>query len=251
VVIAAAAGSYFAFFRGKPAANATAATATVKQSPAPSAASATIATAPTQTLAPSPVVTPTATIDTSKVNEEVQKRLTAERARLDALQRAQTATQAPVLGRNTPPAQPQPQPAATQTVAPAPQPVVPAPQPVAPAPQPVAPAPQPEPQPQVQRAQLGELVPPGTEGLNAARISHQALATYPQIARLQRVQGQVIVNALINENGQVTETRVLSSSNGILNDAAVNSVKRSTFTPGTKDGVRVKSWCPVRVDFKL
>ena len=23
------------------------------------------------------------------------------------------------------------------------------------------------------------------------------------------------------------------------------------FTPGTKDGVRVKSWTPVRVDFKL
>ena len=44
---------------------------------------------------------------------------------------------------------------------------------------------------------------------------------------------------------------VLSSASPILNEAAVNSVKRSVFTPGTKDGVRVKSWTPVRVDFKL
>ena len=132
----------------------------------------------------------------------------------------------------------------TQTVAPAPQPVVPAPQPV-------APAPVPAPEPQVQRAQLGELVPSGTEGLNPARISHQAAATYPPIARMQRMQGTVIVNALINENGQVVETKILSSASTILNEAAVQSVRRSTFTPGSKDGVRVKSWTPVRVEFKL
>ena len=76
-------------------------------------------------------------------------------------------------------------------------------------------------------------------------------ATYPPIARMQRMQGTVIVNALINENGQVIDTRILTSASTILNDAAVQSVRRSTFTAGTKDGVRVKSWTPVRVEFKL
>ena len=161
----------------------------------------------------------------------------------------QTGTQAPVLGRTTP--TPAPQPAAvTQTVAPPPAPV-PAPQPIVPAPQPVAPAPAPAPEPQVQRAQLGELVPAGTEGLTPAHMTRQTLATYPPIARMQRIQGSVVVNALVNENGQVIDTRVLTSANPILNEAAVNSVRRSTFSPGTKDGVRVKSWTPVRVDFKL
>src|SRR5262249_53586250 len=159
-----------------------------------------------------------------------------------------TTTQAPVLGRTTPQPQPQPAAVAPQPVAPAPQPVVPAPQP-APVPQPVAPAPAPVPEPQVQRTQLGDLVPAGTDGLSPAHISHQALAIYPPIARMQRIQGTVIVNALINENGQVVETRILSSASSILNDAAVTSVKRSTFTSGTKDGVRVKSWTPVRVEF--
>ena len=63
--------------------------------------------------------------------------------------------------------------------------------------------------------------------------------------------GSVIVNALVNENGQVIDTRILTSASSILNEAALNSVRRSTFAPGTKDGVRVKSWTPVRVDFKL
>jgi TonB family protein len=139
----------------------------------------------------------------------------------------------------------------TQTVAPAPQPVVPAPQPVVPAPQPVAPAPAPVPEPQAPRTQVGDLVPAGTEGLTPAHITRQALATYPPIARMQRIQGSVIISALINENGQVIDTRILTTASSLLNDAAVNSVRRSTFTPGSKDGVRVKSWTPVRVDFKL
>jgi TonB family protein len=254
VVVVAAVGGYFAF-RGKSntAKPSTATAAPVNKTA--SAAPAPVIPAPTATIAPAPgTVAPTSTapaIDANQVNAEVQKRLAAERARLDQLarqQQQQTATQAPVLGRTTP----QPQPAAvTQTVAPAPQPVVPPPQPVAPAPQPVAPAPQPEPQPQVQRAQLGELVASGTEGLAPARIARQAAATYPPIARMQHIQGTVIVNALVNENGQVIDTRVLSSASAILNEAAVQSIRRSSFSPGTKDGVRVKSWTAVRVEFKL
>ena len=129
--------------------------------------------------------------------------------------------------------------------------MIPAPQPVVPAPQPVVPAPAPAPEPQVQRAQVGDLIPAGTEGLNPAHITRQTVATYPPIARMQRIQGSVVVNALINENGQVIDTRVLTSVSSILNESAMNSVRRSAFTPGTKDGVRVKSWTPVRVDFKL
>jgi TonB family protein len=251
VVVIAAAGGYFVF-RGK-----SAAPTTTTAPLTASAARSPIVPAPTSTIAPvtgtAALTTTAPAIDPSKVNEEVQKRLAAERTRLDQLRQQQTTTQAPVLGRTTPPPQPQPAAVATQTVAPAPQPIIPAPQPVVPAPQPVVPAPQPaaQPEPQVQRAQLGDLVPAGTEGLTPAHLTRQAQATYPPIARMQHIQGAVIVNALINENGQVVDTRILTSGSSMLNEAAINSVKRSSFTPGSKDGVRVKSWTPVRVDFKL
>ncbi|MEA2336177.1 MAG: eukaryotic-like serine/threonine-protein kinase, partial [Thermoanaerobaculia bacterium] len=196
-------------------------------------------------------VAPTSTapvIDASKVNEEVAKRMAAEKARIEAAARAQnpaTTTQRPV-------AAPPPQQVATQTVAPSP--VVenrpaPAPQPPAPAPQPVET--RPAPQPEAPRTQVGDLVPAGTPGLTPARITRQAPATYPPIARVQHVQGSVIVSALISETGQVLDTRVVSGPGAVLNEAAQQSIRRSTFSAGEKDGVRVKSWTNVRVDFKL
>jgi protein TonB len=142
---------------------------------------------------------------------------------------------------------------ATQTVAPPP--VVenrpaPVPQPPAPTPQPVAET-RPAPQPEAPRTQVGELVPAGTAGLSPAHITHQAAAIYPPIARMQHVQGSVVIAALISETGQVLETRIVNGAQAVLNDAAQQSIRRSTFSPGEKDGVRVKSWTNVRVDFKL
>jgi TonB family protein len=208
------------------------------------------------TTSTAPVVTtsaPTSTapaIDPSKVNEEVAKRIAAEKARLDQLARTQN-QQTQTAAR--PAAAPPPQQVATQTVAPPP--VVenrpaPVPQPVAPAPQPVVEN-RPAPQPEAPRTQVGELVPAGTPGLTPAHMTHQAAATYPPIARVQHVQGTVIVNVLVSETGQVIDTRVVSGPQAVLNEAAQQSIRRSTFSAGEKDGVRVKSWTTVRVDFKL
>jgi TonB family protein len=188
-------------------------------------------------------------VDTGKVDAEVRKRLEAERVRLEQLRLQQnapaaaprpvTATQPALVAQNTPPPVAVPQPVA--------QPVAPPPVPV---PQPVAQQPAPAPQPAAaERAQTGDLV--SGEGLTPARVSRQAVAQYPPIARSQRMQGSVVVSALVNENGQVLDTRIVSSVSPIFNAAAADSIKRSTFTPGSKDGVKVKSWTTVRVDFKL
>ena len=257
VVVVAAAGAYV--FRDKlmPSSSATTTAAPVNRTASVAPVTTSGGTvAPTGTAVPVPgTVAPTSTapaVDLSKVDEEVRKRLAAERARLDQLARQQQAAAQAPAATNRPP---QPQPQVTQTVAPpAPAPVVPEPQPVAPEPQPVAPAPAPAPQPavpQAARAQTGDMIEPGTPGLASPRMTRQALATYPAIARMQRIQGAVTINALVNENGQVVDTRVVSSANPILNDAAVQSVRRSTFSPGTKDGARVRSWTAVRVEFKL
>jgi len=196
--------------------------------------------------------TPTSTaplIDPSKVNEEVAKRMAAERARIEQANRMQppgTTTSRPAV------AAPAPQQVATQTVAPPPveNRPVPAPQPVVPAPQPVAES-RPAPQPEAPRTQLGDLVPPGTPGLTSAHTTRQAPASYPPLARVQRVQGTVIISVLVSETGRVLETRVVKGGQLGLTEAADQSIRRSTFAPGEKDGVRVKSWTTVAVDFKL
>jgi len=247
ILIVGAAIAYFATRKPSaasvPAKPAVVATQTTSTSIAATSTAPVLGTTSTTSTAPA--------IDPSKVNEEVAKRMAAEKARLEQLARTQT-TPATTTSRPATPA-PQPQQVATQTVAPPP--VVenrpaPAPQPTAPAPQPVVEN-RPEPQPEAPRTRVGELVPAGTPGLTPARITHQAAAIYPPIARMQHVQGSVVIAALISETGQVMETRVVNGAQAVLNDAAQQSIRRSTFSPGEKDGVRVKTWTNVRVDFKL
>ena len=227
---------------------ATATTAGTTASPTPST---TAVPPPSTTAAP----TTATSLDQSKIDQEVQKRLAAEKARLDAQTKAQQpATQPPVAAAPSPrpatattPPQPQPQ-VVEQRPAPTPQTPAPQPQPAVVQPQPAVPVPQPE----VARAKTGELIEPGTEGLTPPRVTSRAAPIYPQIARIQRVQGNVIISALISENGQVIDTKIIRGvPRGGLNEAAEQSVRHSTYAPATKDGVRVKSWLTIEVNFKL
>jgi TonB family protein len=63
----------------------------------------------------------------------------------------------------------------------------------------------------------------------------------------------VVVSALVSETGRVLQARVLRGINPDLglNAAAVDAVRGSTFRPATKDGVRVKTYTTVAVNFKL
>ncbi len=208
----------------------------------------------TTTMAPQPPA-----LDQAAVNQEVQKRLAAERARLEQQQAQSRAQQSAVPATTAPPLRrPQElapvQQQATQTVAPAPvqNTQTQAPPPTAtqatvtqappPAVETVAAAP---------RVREGDLVAPGTEGLVPARVLRRGTVPYPPIARVQHIEGTVVLNVLVSESGQVLEVRVLQGRPAGLNEAAEQIVRRSTFSPPTKDGVRVKSWVRVPVDFKL
>jgi serine/threonine-protein kinase len=239
------------------------------QRPAVANASAPVTTKPAQAPTESAAaVVPAASTqapvpDAAKVDEEVRKRLAAEKAKLEEQARAQQAIPQPRLPLLTRSAQPPVQLQAQQTQTAAPPPVVenrPLPVPLEtvaqPQPQPVAPAPVPVPVPatlEAPRVREGDLVPTGTDGLVVARMIHRGAVPYPPLAKMQRVQGTVLISVLVSENGQVLETRLVRGVDRPvgLNEAADQIVRRSTFSPPTKDGVRVKAWTTVPVDFKL
>lgn len=232
--------------------------------PATPAATNTIAAASTTGTAPLGTVPLTATtattatttaIDPTAVDAEVQRRIATERARLEANARTQqaavqTQTAAP---RPTPTpvqqAQVPPPVAAPVQEAPRPAPTVTATQ----APEPTVAETRPAPAPAVQRAREGDLVPAGTDGLTPPRITRRGTVPYPPMARMQKVEGTVITSVLISETGNVLEVRILRGvSRAVgLNEAAQQAMRRSTFQPGSKDGVRVKAWVTVPVEFKL
>jgi TonB family protein len=266
ILVAGIVGAFF-YVRSRgpaPVTPAVAPTQTSPNAPAPSPVPATDTAAQMQTTTtiapPTATLTAAPALDPNAIDLEVQRRLAAERARLE--QRAQAAPTVPATSTRPGPIlqlQPPPQPA-TQTVAPPPAAVTQT-QPPAPAPatatqaavtqtQPPAAA---EPAPAPARAREGDLIPPGTEGLLPPRIVRRGAVPYPPIARAQRIQGTVLLSVLVSETGQVLEVRILrgvSQAVG-LNEAAERIARTSTYAPGTKDGVRVKSWATVPVDFKL
>jgi len=75
---------------------------------------------------------------------------------------------------------------------------------------------------------------------------------YPTQAARFGKSGSVTVNALIDERGNVTDTRILK---GLKDDmglekAAESAVRKWRFRPAMKDGVNVKVWKPVVITFK-
>ena len=73
---------------------------------------------------------------------------------------------------------------------------------------------------------------------------------YPDEARENRIEGTVIVQALVGRDGQVKETRVRESVPA-LDAAAVAAISRWTFKPAKTKGEPVAVWVAVPVKFTL
>jgi serine/threonine-protein kinase len=101
--------------------------------------------------------------------------------------------------------------------------------------------------------QPGSLVSASDPGVVAPVPIHTPRLTYPPIAFRQRVEGTIELNALIDEKGRVAEVKVVRDveRKSDLSHAAVQNVKERRYRPATKDGVPVKVWISVNVQFKL
>lgn len=75
-------------------------------------------------------------------------------------------------------------------------------------------------------------------------------AVYPEAAQNARVQGVVILEVLINEEGKVQATRVLRSI-PLFDEPAMTAVRGWEFTPTLRDGVPVPVVMAVTVNFTL
>jgi protein TonB len=73
---------------------------------------------------------------------------------------------------------------------------------------------------------------------------------YPPVAEQARVQGVVIVEAVIGPDGRVASTRILRSI-PLLDEAALDAVRQWEFTPTFIDGVAVNVIMTLTVNFTL
>lgn len=76
-------------------------------------------------------------------------------------------------------------------------------------------------------------------------------AVYPPMARAQRISATVVVSALIDENGEVQQVKVLKGVGRFgMDESATRALKNARFSPPMKDGKRVKTWYPQTIAFK-
>jgi protein TonB len=84
------------------------------------------------------------------------------------------------------------------------------------------------------------------------RIVKGAKPQYPMMAQRQRVETTVLLTVLITETGDVADVRVLRGDSRFgFEDAAIRAARATRFSPGLKDGKRVKTWFPIPFLFKL
>jgi protein TonB len=74
---------------------------------------------------------------------------------------------------------------------------------------------------------------------------------YPDVARKARIEGMVILETIIDRDGNVTDVRVLKGLPLGLDQSAVDAVKRWKFKPGTLNGQAVPVIFTLTVNFTL
>ena len=95
--------------------------------------------------------------------------------------------------------------------------------------------------------------PPATRvggGLQPPKLISSTPPTYPPRARLDQVQGVVVINALVDENGKVTEMQVLSGPSG-LTGAAVEALRAWKYEPARLAGQPIATHIKVSINFNL
>lgn len=86
--------------------------------------------------------------------------------------------------------------------------------------------------------------------LQQADLIHQVLPSYPPLARQARIQGVVVLEAVINKEGAIETLRVVSG-HPLLNQAAIDAVKQWMYRPTLLNGEPVAVITTITVSFSL
>lgn len=75
---------------------------------------------------------------------------------------------------------------------------------------------------------------------------------YPRVARRRAMEGTVLLEVLVSSGGRVKDLRVSQSSgHEVLDQAAVDAVRRWIFEPAQRGGEAVEMWVRVPIRFQL
>ena len=75
---------------------------------------------------------------------------------------------------------------------------------------------------------------------------------YPDSARAHNIQGRVVVKFVVNEDGSISDCKIITSVNKECDEEALRVVKSMPrWKPGTQNGKKVKVYFNLPIVFKL
>jgi len=86
-----------------------------------------------------------------------------------------------------------------------------------------------------------------TQGLKIKNVN----PVYPQMAKIARVQGPVVLAAIIGKDGSIQNLHVISTASPLLNQAAMDAVKEWRYRPYILNGEPVEVDTQITVNFTL
>jgi TonB family protein len=88
-------------------------------------------------------------------------------------------------------------------------------------------------------------------GVSPPRVIRRVEPQYTDLARANRIQGSVVLEAVITEDGTARIVRIARSLGYGLDESAVTALQQWTFAPGMKDGKPVNVALNIVVNFNL
>jgi len=79
----------------------------------------------------------------------------------------------------------------------------------------------------------------------------QSKVVYPAEAKAKKLEGRVVVSCLIDTNGNVIKAIIEHSDDPIFDKAATNALEATHFIPAKQNGIPIKIWYTVPIDFRL
>jgi TonB family protein len=89
----------------------------------------------------------------------------------------------------------------------------------------------------------GEIHPP--------ELLHRVEPAYPEALRRDRIEGVVVLEAVVTEEGEVTDLRVVSSTRRELEEPALTAVRQWRYRPATYQGRPVRVYLTITTNFRL
>ncbi|HUN89262.1 MAG TPA: energy transducer TonB [Terriglobales bacterium] len=89
-----------------------------------------------------------------------------------------------------------------------------------------------------------------SQGVSEGLLVHKVTPQYPAVAKSARIQGAVVLQAVIGKDGKVQNLQVIKGQ-PMLTEAAVNAVKQWQYKPYYLNGSPVEVETTITVDFRL